>query len=142
MKHIISIAPAIIIGASLLLEKTQATVTLYTTGRQYPTRPASFGMQFEYGLQYEALLQIVQDDEYLCNGLNDTSDWRPGLVVGPKRHGAGRHPGGHVHSFDGGIEEVRVLGEGKDKNTTTSDDMIHVTPSHGVPGMFFIFGLQ
>jgi hypothetical protein len=96
-------------------------------------------MQFEYGLQYEALLQVIEGDEYLCNGVNDTEGWSPGLVVGPKKHDARRHPGGGVHNnmFDGGIEgieEIRVLEEGKIMNDT---DKVHVVPSNGVPGTFF-----
>jgi len=91
-------------------------------------------MQFEYGLQYEALLQVIEGDEYLCNGVNDTEGWSPGLVVGPKKRDAGRHPGGGVHNmFDGGIEgieEIRVLEEGKVMNGT---DKVHVVPSNGVP---------
>ena len=113
-------------------------------------------MQFQYGLQYEALLQIVEGDEYLCHGMNDTrtDGWEPGFVVGP--HGRkGRVPG---HHSDGGIEDsdeevedtFRILNqylersddvlvknelklEGMNKNNT-ADDKIHVVPSSGVPG--------
>lgn len=115
-----------------LLSPLSATITLYTTGRQYPSRPATFGMTFEYGLQYEALLQVVEGDEYLCHGTNDTmeEEWSPGFVVG--RHDGGRH----THR-DGGIENVRELH--KNTNGNTTDDVIHVVPSNGVPGKFVCF---
>jgi hypothetical protein len=96
-------------------------------------------MQFEYGLQYEALLQVIEGDEHLCNGVNDTEGWSPGLVVGPKKRDGGRHylGGGSRDVSDGGIEgneEIRVLEEGKIMNGT---EKIPVVPSNGVPGTFF-----
>ena len=112
-------------------------------------------MQFEYGLQYEALLQIIEDDEYLCHGINDTrreDGWEPGFVVGPHGH-KGRLPGHYSYGGIGDLEEeveftqynirrsdgIGVKNEvslgGKNKNNTV-DNKIHVVPSSGVPGEF------
>ena len=62
---------------TLLLLSTQlvsATITLANKGTQYHSRPASFGFNLEYGLQYVALLQVVEDDLHLCGGINDVDD--------------------------------------------------------------------
>jgi len=68
----------LIIIITLLLsthvQLTSATITLANKGTQYHSRPASFGFNLEYGLQYVALLQVVEDDLHLCGGINDVSD--------------------------------------------------------------------
>ena len=48
-----------------------ATITISESGRQIPSRPAAFGMEFEYGLQYVAKIQFVKDDLHLCHGITD-----------------------------------------------------------------------
>ena len=36
----------------------ESTITLSATGKQLHSRAADFGLDFEYGLQYVALLQV------------------------------------------------------------------------------------
>ena len=59
---------------TLLPKPTIATITLANTGQQYHSRPASFGFNLEYGLQYVALLQVVDDDLHLCGGVTDVDN--------------------------------------------------------------------
>ena len=56
------------------VQSVSATITLANKGTQYHSRPASFGFNLEYGLQYVALLQVVEDDIHLCGGINDVSN--------------------------------------------------------------------
>ena len=78
---------------TLLPKPTIATITLANTGQQYHSRPASFGFNLEYGLQYVALLQVVDDDLHLCGGVTDVDtddggkdddggDWMDGFNEG------------------------------------------------------------
>ena len=55
----------------LLWTTVGGTVTIASTGKQYPSRPASFGLRLEYGLQYVALLQYVESDLHLCAGIRE-----------------------------------------------------------------------
>jgi len=64
----------LILLLSLALRGADGTVTVTGTGRQYHSRPASFGYEMEYGLQYVALLQVVEDDLHLCAGAHEESD--------------------------------------------------------------------
>eukprot|EP00571_Detonula_confervacea_P009655 CAMPEP_0172317964 /NCGR_PEP_ID=MMETSP1058-20130122/33433_1 /TAXON_ID=83371 /ORGANISM="Detonula confervacea, Strain CCMP 353" /LENGTH=686 /DNA_ID=CAMNT_0013032661 /DNA_START=441 /DNA_END=2501 /DNA_ORIENTATION=- len=59
---------------SPLIQVAEGTITLSTTGKQYHSRPASFGFNLEYGLQYVALVQAVEDDLHLCGGEVDLND--------------------------------------------------------------------
>lgn len=72
----------IIIAASLLLSlltarTADATVTISSTGKQYRSRPASFGLELEDGLEYAALLQVVEDDLHLCAGIGEHGEDGP-----------------------------------------------------------------
>ena len=60
--------------AALAMSGTHGTVTLSSSGRQFHSRPAAFGFELEYGLQYVALLQVVEDDVHLCAGMEDATD--------------------------------------------------------------------
>jgi hypothetical protein len=107
-----------------ILPIVQGTITLSTTGKQLHSRAASFGLNFEYDLQYVALLQYVPDDMHLCNGVTEI------------------HPGGggedQQHDNRKLIIPVpSVGGVGNATNSTNdktkTDKKIHITPSHGVP---------
>lgn len=120
----------------------QATITLSTTGKQLHSRAADFGLNFEYDLQYVALLQYVPDDMHLCHGVTEihpdeeeddnhrekvirvpSSD---GSVVGNNStdNGGGNHPNNSTAN-DGN--------KNNNKKKQAEDNMIHITPSHGVP---------
>merc|ERR1719232_728925 len=84
----------ILIAASLLLSlltarTVDATVTISSTGKRYRSRPALFGLELEDGLEYAALLQVVEDDLHLCAGIGEDGEDGPvhGDVdaVGPLR---------------------------------------------------------
>ena len=60
--------------AALLASLASATVTVSSTGHQYHSRPAAFGFELEYGLQYVALLQFVEGDAHLCAGVTEDLD--------------------------------------------------------------------
>ncbi|KAL9182121.1 hypothetical protein ACHAXT_012773 [Thalassiosira profunda] len=60
--------------AALLASLASATVTVSSTGHQYHSRPAAFGFELEYGLQYVALLQFVESDVHLCAGTEEDLD--------------------------------------------------------------------
>lgn len=58
----------------VLPRSVESTITLSATGKQLHSRAADFGLDFEYGLQYVALLQVsammyyvVVSAEYYCN---------------------------------------------------------------------------
>jgi len=53
----------------------QAIVTIEESGMQYESYPANnFGRTFDYGSEYEARLQVIVQDEYLCGeGVNNSS---------------------------------------------------------------------
>jgi len=76
VQPIISILTLTTLIITLLLstQLVSATITLANKGTQYHSRPASFGFNLEYGLQYVALLQVVEDDLHLCGGINDVDD--------------------------------------------------------------------
>ena len=74
MKSTLLIAVTIVLLLTLLPKPTIATITLANTGQQYHSRPASFGFNLEYGLQYVALLQVVDDDLHLCGGVTDVDN--------------------------------------------------------------------
>jgi hypothetical protein len=69
----------------------QATITFTELGIQYESYPAnSFGRGFDFGYEYEARLQIIPQDEYLCGEENNSSstslfvvpqDNIPGMMV-------------------------------------------------------------
>jgi hypothetical protein len=131
-----------LIAAIATIFPAGATVTLYNTGRQYASRPASFGMSFEYGLQYEALLQIVEGDEHLCHGKNDTmfdSQHRPvddfaGIGDFNIRHLKGGAIDADVAKEIQVNEGIKLETGVHENNKNGTDDKIHVVPSHGVPG--------
>ena len=66
-----------ILVLSLLLRGSVATVTLLSESDSrsvatYPSRPAAFGNEFEWGLEYGARVQLPPDgDWWLCGGGED-----------------------------------------------------------------------
>lgn len=82
--------------------------------RQYRSRPAGFGMEFEYGAQYAARLQVIEGDAHLCGGGGSSND-----AVN-----------------DGGTRDEEEGEEDYNRgNETTIDDEIHVVkPADGLPG--------
>ena len=77
VQSVLSFTTTLLIITLLLFNNVQlvsATITLANKGTQYHSRPASFGFNLEYGLQYVALLQVVEDDLHLCGGINDVND--------------------------------------------------------------------
>ena len=212
----------ILLLLTLLPKPTIATITLANTGQQYHSRPASFGFNLEYGLQYVALLQVVDDDLHLCGGVTDVDndgsskddnddggggDWMDGFNEGgiEEDHGIQQrfyeeddslfqginlfkeedsnklleeslkdgevvkrgllrsavssplkymlvNNKGRVVDIDGGCGDGGGEEEEDDpmrkeyekaKNSTEAPEKkdIHVTPSHGVPGTFYLFVL-
>jgi hypothetical protein len=90
------------------------------------SRAAAFGLNFEYDLQYVALLQYVPDDMHLCHGVTEI------------------HPG--IEEQQNHDEKKKVITVPNHDNSNTSDNnnspnddnnktekKIHITPSHGVP---------
>ena len=72
---IILFAVYIIIALSTL-STVRALITLEESGIQYESYPVNnFGRNFEFGYEYEAHLQVISQDEYLCgsNGTLNTS---------------------------------------------------------------------
>ena len=91
-------------------------------------------MPFEYGLQYEAKLQIIPDDEYLCGGVNDTaypSEGEDSSMRGEGSYDLMTSSGGNIEERI--MNEVFVQNMNKIGNNTVDD---HVVPSGGVPGKF------
>ncbi|KAL7493607.1 hypothetical protein ACHAWT_003222 [Skeletonema menzelii] len=120
----------------------QATITLSTTGKQLHSRAADFGLNFEYDLQYVALLQYVPDDMHLCHGVTEIhpdgeedDNHREKVIRVPSSdgsvdgnnstdNGGGNHPNNSTAN-DGN--------KNNNKKKQAEDNMIHITPSHGVP---------
>ena len=71
MKRLFIIFQPLLLLLSLTTTAVRATITLSTTGKQLHSRAADFGLQFEYDLQYVALLQYVPDDMHLCHGVTE-----------------------------------------------------------------------
>ncbi|KAL7543354.1 hypothetical protein ACHAXR_013107 [Thalassiosira sp. AJA248-18] len=105
-----TISLLLIISSTLLLIQIQpvrATITISDTGKQYHSRPASFGFNLDYGLQYVALLQVVEEDIHLCAGIEEDDD-EDGLDGRNVKRGRRRHHGG------GGEEEFVEGGDDDD----------------------------
>lgn len=101
----------------------RATITLSTTGKQLHSRAADFGLQFEYDLQYVALLQYVPDDMHLCHGATEI---HPDGEIDDRREKVIRVPS------DGGVSSTNTNDE--TKNHQADENKIHIMPStHGVP---------
>lgn len=115
--------PLLLLLLSLTTTPVRATITLSTTGKQLHSRAADFGLQFEYDLQYVALLQYVPDDMHLCHGVTEI---HPGGQMDDRREKVIRVPS------DEGNNSTRTDDDGEKKNKK-SDDKIHIMPSHGVP---------
>lgn len=154
-------APRLLLPLLLLsLEGADGTVTVTGTGRQYHSRPASFGYEMEYGLQYVALLQVVEDDLHLCDGAHEESDGEDNYAADLDRWGEGGGTGsylservpneggsrgsgpGLLRGERGPLEAVNVLDPASGNNSTEHQPEkkeeegpreINVTPSHGVP---------
>ena len=127
--RILSLLLTIIISSGIV----QATITLSTTGKQLHSRAADFGLNFEYDLQYVALLQYVPDDMHLCHGITEI---HPDGEKDDHREKVIRVPNVANNSTDdGGDQKKKNNGGDKKKNKKQADDdkMIHITPSHGVP---------
>ena len=73
---------------SLLLRGSVATVTLLSESDSrsvatYPSRPAAFGNEFEWGLEYGARVQLPPDgDWWLCGGGDDAKEPPVGAGTG------------------------------------------------------------
>ena len=109
VQSIMTILTTLIITLLLCnVQLVSATITLANKGTQYHSRPASFGFNLEYGLQYVALLQVVEDDLHLCGGINDVSD----NDNGPGEEDDQDEFGGGIHWVDNdhGIQQRRGLG--------------------------------
>ncbi|KAL7470481.1 hypothetical protein ACHAXS_010726 [Conticribra weissflogii] len=96
-----SLAPATVPTADA------AITVISNSDRQIASKPAAFGMEFEYGLQYVAKLQVVEEDLHLCHGIRDAED----------ADGNGGDVGGyHLHDHHGddgkGGKNLRVDGDG------------------------------
>lgn len=48
-----------------LLGTTEGHIIL-ETGSEFSSQPAAFGKLFQYGVHYEARVQVIHDDPYLC----------------------------------------------------------------------------
>lgn len=134
--RILSLLLTIIISKS----GVQATITLSTTGKQLHSRAADFGLNFEYDLQYVALLQYVPDDMHLCHGITEIHP-DDGLEKDDHREKVIRVPNvansNSTTDDDGGGDQKKNNGGDKKNKKQQADDndkkMIHITPSHGVP---------
>ena len=77
-----------ILVLSLLLRGSVATVTLLSESDSrsvatYPSRPAAFGNEFEWGLEYGARVQLPPDgDWWLCGGGDDAKEPPVGAGTG------------------------------------------------------------
>ena len=137
-QHRTVIAAFLLLFLSLLTTSTaDAKVTVPSTRKRYQSRTASFGFQFERGLQYEALLQVVEDDLNLCAG----SAGRLSLDDEDSE--------GQVREIEGddalwnkkGWSERREVdaGSGRNNNSNLTDGkeweqrMIHIVPSREMP---------
>mmetsp|Transcript_13385 Transcript_13385/g.28073 ORF Transcript_13385/g.28073 Transcript_13385/m.28073 type:complete len:870 (-) Transcript_13385:198-2807(-) len=73
------------------LPTAHAAITIISNSdRQLASKPAAFGMEFEYGLQYVAKLQVVEEDLHLCHGIRDVEDV----------DGDGGDGGGYYYGYD------------------------------------------
>ena len=127
--RIISLLLTIIISRS----GVQATITLSTTGKQLHSRAADFGLNFEYDLQYVALLQYVPDDMHLCHGITEI---HPDGEKDDHREKVIRVPNvanNNSTADDDGQKNNNGGDKKKNKKQADDDKMIHITPSHGVP---------
>jgi hypothetical protein len=99
--------------------------------REYRSRPAGFGREFEYGVAYAARLQVAGGDPHLCGNATDEGEWEwewegegEGGGEGDERGGRGRteyHLGNvETPGDDGGGDWIRV-----------------VKPADGLPGESF-----
>ena len=81
-------SPLSILVLSLLLRGSVATVTLLSESDSrsvatYPSRPAAFGNEFEWGLEYGARVQLPPDgDWWLCGGGDDAKEPPVGASTG------------------------------------------------------------
>lgn len=108
----------------LLAPVVRSTITLSSTGKQLHSRPAEFGLNFEYGLQYVSLLQYVPDDMHLCHGVQDINDHDDNSNAGK---------GGNNKKIIPVPSNGGSNNNSTDSNNNNKDDKIHVTPSNGVP---------
>lgn len=114
LPHQIILIAAYLLLSLLTARTVDATVTISSTGKRYRSRPASFGLEFEDDLEYAALLQVVEDDLYLCAGNGEN------VKDGPVSNG------------DGQLEDG-VSGN-DDTNPAVREQMnINVIPSDEVP---------
>jgi hypothetical protein len=69
-----------------------AVITLEESGIQYESYPANnFGRNFDYGYEYEARLQVILQDEYLCGGNMTHNSSQPLFVVPTDETTPGKH---------------------------------------------------
>lgn len=125
-----------LLAAALLLPRAAtATITISTTGKQYHSRPASFGFELEYGLQYVALAQVAPGDPHLCGGAFDRGGGYPGAAGAEVDAAPGRGAAPLLRTAGGravGIPADDGRG-GAAAGNATEGEVIHVVPSHGVP---------
>lgn len=147
-QHAMTKSTSLLLLPLLLLLQTpsnvNATITLSTTGRQYHSRPASFGMPLEYGLQYVALLQYVEDDLHLCHGEKESYFYNVGggaeeeergdWILGKDGHERkGVESNRSMLQYQSQPEQQSLQHPTNNATTTPSSGEIHITPSNGVP---------
>eukprot|EP00585_Thalassiosira_rotula_P003808 CAMPEP_0196159638 /NCGR_PEP_ID=MMETSP0910-20130528/46421_1 /TAXON_ID=49265 /ORGANISM="Thalassiosira rotula, Strain GSO102" /LENGTH=94 /DNA_ID=CAMNT_0041424563 /DNA_START=633 /DNA_END=914 /DNA_ORIENTATION=+ len=71
---LLSLLPSLLLATIIIIiapVSVSATITISESGKQFHSRPASFGFNLEYGLQYVALLQVIDEDLHLCAGIDE-----------------------------------------------------------------------